>query len=153
MSIAFIDLRQALDTVWPIGLFYKHLKQNVPSKIYYVIFSMYNDTTCRIDFNNWPLSISGMKKGNVLSNLLFNYFIDDVIQKLRDKKHDPEVLGNTTISILSYADDIVLISENKEGFQNCLDTLYDYCTLWNLQVNDDKSKIIVLNSKGITFPK
>jgi hypothetical protein len=37
-----------------------------------------------------------------------------------------------------------MLSESKEGLQNSLDELYRYCSNWKLQVNTDKSKIIVL---------
>ena len=44
-----------------------------------------------------------------------------------------------------------MLSESKEGLQNSLDELYRYCSNWKLQVNTDKSKIIVFNSNGRTF--
>ena len=44
-----------------------------------------------------------------------------------------------------------MLSESKEGLQNSLDELYRYCSNWKLQVNTDKSKIIVSNSNGRTF--
>jgi flagellin-specific chaperone FliS len=57
------------------------------------------------------------------------------------------------LNILLYADDIVLLSESKGGLQNSLDELYRYCSNWKLQVNSDKSKIIVFNSNGRTLVK
>ena len=56
-----------------------------------------------------------------------------------------------TLNILLYADDIVLLSQSKKGLQNSLNALYDYCDCWKLQVNTDKSKVIVFNSNGKTF--
>ena len=152
---AFIDLRKAFDTVWRIGLFYKLLKQDIPNRIFRVVYSMYTDTMCRIKFTNGLsvpfISERGVKQGDVLSPLLFNYFIDDLTQKLNGDIYDPVVIGNTTVSILLYADDIVLLSQSREGLQNCLNTMYDYCSLWKLHVNADKSKVIVFNSNGKTF--
>ena len=116
---------------------------------------MYIDTACRIKCNNgisvpFP-SESGVKQGDVLSPLLFNFFIDDLTQELTGSAFDPVVIGNTSTNILLYADDIVLLSQSKEGLQNCLNTLYDYCSVWKLQVNIDKSKVIVFNSNGKSF--
>jgi hypothetical protein len=68
---AFIDLRKAFDTVWREGLFYLLLKYNFPSKIFKMIYSMYQDTHCRIQFQNGIspefLSTCGVKQGGVLS--------------------------------------------------------------------------------------
>ena len=61
---------------------------------------------------------------------------------------NPVVIGDVSLNILLYADDIVLLSESKEGLQNSLDELYRYCSNWKLQINSDKSKIIVFKSNG-----
>ena len=55
------------------------------------------------------------------------------------------------LNTLLYADDIVLLSDSKEGLQNCLNALSNYCSSWKLQVNTEKSKVIVFNSIGKSF--
>jgi hypothetical protein len=52
-----------------------------------------------------------------------------------------------------YADDIVLISESAKGLQNCLNKLSNYCDMWNLSVNIDKSKVILFNKSGRVIKK
>ena len=47
-----------------------------------------------------------------------------------------------------YADDIVVISETKEGLQKCLTKLGAYTKKWDLQLNPDKTKIIVFQKYG-----
>ena len=47
-----------------------------------------------------------------------------------------------------FADDIVLLSESEDGLQSSLDVLSTFCSNWKLQVNVDKSKILVFNSIG-----
>ena len=44
-----------------------------------------------------------------------------------------------------YADDLVLMSQIKEGLQKCLDRLYEYCQKRKLVVNTDKTKIMIFN--------
>jgi len=46
---------------------------------------------------------------------------------------------------LSWADDLVIISQSKIGLQNCLDKLKEYCKKWQLNVNIDKTKIMILS--------
>ena len=49
-----------------------------------------------------------------------------------------------------YADDIVLLSESKSGLQSSLNILGTYCSNWKLQVNVEKSKVLIFNSNGKT---
>ena len=65
---------------------------------------------------------------------------------------DPITINNIKVSCL-YADDIVLISESAKGLQNCLNKLSNYCDIWNLSVNIDKSKVIIFNKSGRVIKK
>ena len=151
---AFIDLRKAFDTVWREGLFYILLKHKIPYKIFNIIYSMYQDTRCRIKFQNglsqfFP-STCGVKQGDVLSPILFNLFINGLSDDLDNSHTNPLMVGDVTISSLMYADDIILLSETQEGLQKALDVLNCFCISWKLSINKQKSKIMVFNSNGKT---
>ena len=47
-----------------------------------------------------------------------------------------------SVSILLYADDIVLLSDNEAKMQTMLDCLDQWCSNWGLAINFDKSKVI-----------
>lgn len=152
---AFIDLRKAFDTVWRTGLYYKILQEKFPPQISKILISMYTNTSYQIKFENGlgprTLSERGVKQGDVLSPILFNFFINDIVNCLNQPNTDPVVIGNSSVNILLFADDIVLLSESQSGLQTCLDNLHSYCKSWKLEVNTDKSKVIVFNSNGKTF--
>lgn len=150
---AFIDLRKAFDTVWREGLFYKLLNSNISQKLFNILFSMYSNTTSRIKFSDGLGKIfnseCGVKQGDVLSPTLFNIFIDGIVSDLKQNvKCEPVHVNNLNVNCLLYADDIVILSESKSGLQTSLDILYNYCSNWKLQVNVDKSKIMVFNSNS-----
>ena len=43
---------------------------------------------------------------------------------------------------------MILISTSKEGLQNSLNALSDYCKQWKLTLNTKKTKIVIFNAKG-----
>ena len=57
-------------------------------------------------------------------------------------------LLNKNIGCLLYADDLVLISHSKNGWQKQLNILNEYCTEWCLSVNISKTKVIIFNKTG-----
>ena len=60
---------------------------------------------------------------------------------------DDRVYIYLKLFILLNADDKVILSESPEGLQSCLNLYNDYCNQWKLQVNVNKSKIVVF-AKG-----
>lgn len=93
----FIDLKKAFDTVWRERIFYKLIMSNIPANLFRIIHSMYEDTCCRIKFSNgisneFP-STCGVKQGDVLSPLLFNLFLNDLVKSLDSSECDPIVIG------------------------------------------------------------
>ena len=51
--------------------------------------------------------------------------------------------------VILYADDIIILSESKENMQNSLDIFHSYCEMWNLQVNDNKTKVMIFSKRKV----
>ncbi|CAG2256342.1 unnamed protein product [Mytilus edulis] len=64
-----------------------------------------------------------------------------------DNELETELDCYLKLFIILYADDTVLLSESQVDLQKQLDTLSEYCELWKLKVNVQKSKIVIF-SKG-----
>ena len=86
----------------------------------------------------------GVKQGDILSPNIFKIILND-FGTLIDKSEIGTKLSNKSIGCLLYADDLVLISESKQGLQKQLDILDTYCKDWCLTVNINKTKIIIFN--------
>ena len=55
---------------------------------------------------------------------------------------------NNVISILMYADDIVLISESTVELQIMLNSLNSWCCKWRQSINESKTKVIHFRNKN-----
>ena len=91
----------------------------------------------------------GVRQGECLSPFLFAKFVND-IEDFFFYVHGAGVIDSTVFKLflLLYADDITLFSETPEGLQKGLDILKEYGNKWKLNVNTEKSKIIVFRRGG-----
>ena len=94
-----------------------------------------------------------MKQGDSISPTLFNIFINDLNSNFEDAGCEPSTLLNSHVGSLSFADDLLIISESKEGLQNSMNNLGEYCKKWQLSLNVKKTKtMIVQNNCVVSVP-
>ena len=85
---------------------------------------------------------AGVKQGDNLSPLLFNLFINDIIDQFNTTDCSPPSLIESKVGSLLYADDLVIMSTSIEGLQISMQKLHNYCTKWKLNVNMPKTKVM-----------
>lgn len=155
----FVDFKQCFDSIWRIGLWKKLLNENINGKCFNIIKSMYNNIKSKIQTSEGSTPffncVNGVRQGENLSPFLFSIYLNDLEDYLRNRnfkgieKH--ENVDNARmylkLLILLYADDTVIFSDNDIDMQNALNSFKDYCDIWKLTVNVDKTKIIIF-SKG-----
>ncbi len=147
---AFVDFQKAFDWVDRDLLFLKLLLNNIDGKTYSAVKSMYSNTTASIKFNDmytkWFDCSSGVRQGDVLSTTLFSIYINDLAKEINELGLGVPV-GDIKLSILLYADDIALITENENDLQSMLDKLNEWCVKWRMKVNETKTNIIHFRNK------
>ena len=57
-------------------------------------------------------------------------------------------LDEITFILMLFADDMVILGKDRDDLQKSLDRLEHYCNKWGLQVNTEKTKIIVFRKRG-----
>lgn len=120
-------------------------------KIYNVIKAIYSNCLYAVKseqhVSNEFQSTTGVKQGCNLSPVLSNLYQND-LYTIFDETCKPIKLGeNTEINMLSFADDLVVLSETKEGLQKCLEKLENYCYKWGLTLNTIKTKCMIFSQK------
>jgi hypothetical protein len=79
--------------------------------------------------------------------LLFLFFINDIIDDISTDTADGIVtLIDYLIYLILFADDTVLFGKTPEILQHLLDKLFIYCRKWNIEVNTDKTKVVVFRN-------
>ena len=108
--------------------------------------SLYRSVQCSDKVNGidseWFNVTTGLRQGCILSPLLFNLLSNDIIQEINSAKCGVKYNGTDELSILMYADDIMLISDSEVKLQQMLHRLNLWCARWCLTINTDKSKVI-----------
>jgi hypothetical protein len=146
----FIDLRKAFDSVWRTALLYKLCKMGVGKSFYRVIKQQYLNTKSSLKhkdhISDYFDITRGVKQGDSLSPTLFNIFINDITKGLEDDNSSPLELINSKLGSLLFADDLLLLSESKEGLQNSLNKVSMFCENWQLSLNINKTKSMVFST-------
>ena len=144
----FVDFQKAFDIIWHDALLLKLYNIDIQRKCFQTIReSPYQELICVYE-NNRGFSreihvLKGVHQGNTLSPTLFNIFRNDITTVMTGN-HSPSIKNDTVqIPCLLNADGIVILSETKIGLQNKSDRLCHYCHAWDLQINRDKTKVII----------
>ncbi len=142
----FVDLEKAFDWINRDMLLFKLLSHNIDGKIYKAIQSLLITTEASIKLSEnlqtgWFSNDFGVRQGDSISPTLFSFYINDLVQVLKERCNTVKV-GDIVLNSLLYADDMVLISESETGLQNLLNELSNWCYKWHLKVNESKTKVM-----------
>jgi hypothetical protein len=86
-------------------------------------------------------------QGCQLSPLLFLFYIDKLTEYLCDVEGShPPAFGAHEIPLLMYADDVAILSTSVGGLQKLLNKLEAFCEDWDMEVNIQKSKVMVFKN-------
>ena len=147
---AFIDMEKAFDFLDRNLLLYRLLLYKIDGKLFKSIRALYGHTSACVklnaNFSSWFMSNCGVRQGDSLSPILFALYINDLAREIIDLNKGIK-LDNINISILLYADDIVLISESEQNLQDMLDYMHRWCFKWKLKLNVDKSSVVHFRPK------
>ena len=100
------------------------------------------------NMTDWFNVDSGLKQGCILSSIMFNIYVNSLIDDINALNIGIDI-DNEKLAILLYADDVVLLAENEKDLQKMLDVLYFWCKNNALYVNVNKSKIMHFRNPSV----
>ena len=148
MFICSLDAEKCFDSIWHDGLFYK-LIEILPLSHWLFLYQLYGSLQATV---RWDGGISayfrvtrGTKQGSILSPVLFNIFINDLLQELTSSDLGIKI-GSSTFNSFAYADDVTLLSLCCKDLQ----LLIDLCESYAFGIN--KTKCIIAGRMPFKSP-
>jgi exonuclease III len=158
LHMIFVDFRKAFDSVSRALLPSILEAYGVPLPLRVAICSLYENTSAAVRTRDGTTdrftTESGVLQGDVLAPFLFTLYIDIAlraaipsdedgfeVERRRSSRYAAKLL-----SVLAYADDLVLISSTWRGAQRMLSRLEAVCKGLGLVINTDKTKSMSFNS-------
>ena len=152
--VAFIDYRKAFDSVRRDVLWKVLREKGISDKMINMIRGIYKKVEGSVRYGTKTSEAFecpiGLRQGCVMSPLLFSLLISKVSDEINRKgKHGYQFLpGTPEIKNLMFADDISAISMTPTGLQHTLTVLEETSRELGLQINLDKTKVIVFRAGG-----
>ena len=143
---AFIDFRKAFDWVNRDLLLYKLVTSfDIHGRLFNTLSTIYSSSNSQLRLNgiltnSFNVS-SGVRQGDVMSPILFSMFLNDLATGVKNLNCGVDINGSD-VSILLYADDIVLIAPTEQKLQKMLHFISNWCRKWRMAINTDKTKAI-----------
>jgi hypothetical protein len=157
----FIDIKKAYDTVWHAGLMAKLQRCGIHGSMYRALGSLYAgcESTIRLGaqlgFTDFFPIETGVRQGCILSPLLYSLWINDLAVLLKRAPHGGVPLGHgTRLTVLLYADDIVLLSEDEAGqsLSELMGIVHTYARRWRFEINHGKCGLMCFRPSGSALP-
>ena len=146
LSVVFLDLAKAFDTVRHDSIARALRRFAVPNEVIQAILNTYEGAATTISNSTEstrPIGIlNGVKQGDPLSPLLFNLVMDELITEVDSLDVGIDV-GGTKVGILAFANDLVLLTQNPGDMQVLLNRATKFFDDHGLKVNAAKCQSLL----------
>ena len=147
LTVLFIDLAKAYDSIPHEYLWAKMEDLGIDKKFIKIVKQVYSDSSVQVLVNGHLTDHikleQGIKQGCILSPLLFALYISGMGHTLEKSPLGCKIF-NTIISALLYVDDLILIGANKESLSSLLTITQAHLEWLGMNINCDKSNIMTI---------
>ena len=115
-------------------------------KIVKVIENYYRNNEVKFTLGSiqtgWMTNNVGVRQGCVMSPTLFNIYLEELLVRIRLSGRGIKIGSDRLVGCLAYADDVVLMSENKAEMDEMLQIVNQYGKEWGLKFSPHKCKVM-----------
>ena len=142
VRIVWLDLKNAFGSA-PHHVMWDMMKRlDVPDYFRNICEEIYTGSTQRIRTKDGYTDdipvLRGIKQGCPLSPLLFNLLLEGILPKLNQMNGGYRFKNGSVVKVLAYADDLCIMSHQKESLQEMLDELCKFFEWAGLSLNPSK---------------
>ncbi|KAJ4447112.1 hypothetical protein ANN_09112 [Periplaneta americana] len=143
----FIDFKNAYDSVKREVLYNILIEYGIPKKLVRLIKMCLNETYSRVSIGQilsdaFPIHC-GLKQGDALSPLLFNFALEYAIRKVQDNRQGLELSG--LHQLLAYADEVNMLGENPQTIRENTGILSEASKAIGFEINPEKTKYMIMS--------
>ena len=152
VHMVFLDMAKAFDSVSRDTMSRALVRVGVPAPMREVIMSGFDGASTDLKYKGCKLGEveqkRGVRQGDPLSPFLFNLVLDEALEKIAASPFGV-TLGNdddspVRVSVLAFADDLVLMAETRDGLQALVDDVTQSLKAGGLVVNPNKCRSLSL---------
>ena len=144
--VSYIDFYKCFDVIDRNLLFFKLTEYGIDGKMYRTIKQMYSNTSSCVNVNGklteWFSTENGCRQGDVTSPTAFSILINGLLKELNSTGIGVKIDTSLIVSVLAFADDIVLLAESAEDLQKLVDVVHRWSSKWRFIINPEKSQIV-----------
>ena len=148
----FVDLSKAFDTVDHSLLGQIMIQRGIPPDVIYLLMHYIRNQKARVLWNGekgqYFYIEKGVRQGGILSPMLFKLYIDHILKEILEMNIGCK-LGLLRVNIIAYADDIVLLANNKENLSKLYESFKLKIRSMGLVINQNKSKCMIFKREGL----
>ena len=150
--VCYVDYEKAFDRVQWNKLMRVLERIGVDERDRQLIRNLYMQQTVKVRVggeNSKPGVLGrGVRQGCPLSPLLFNIYIQALIEEALENSEDGVRVGGTQVNAIRFADDQAMTSSSNTGLQRMMDSLNRTSSEYGMRINIKKTKIMRMSRKG-----
>ena len=148
--VTAVDASKAFDRLDHSVLVRKLVSRKVPACFTRIISCWYSKLYSSVRWHSVLSAefrvLCGVRQGGILSPILFNLYVDELIKKLRGIG-DGCYVSSCFVGCIMYADDLLLVSPTIAGLQRMLNVCSDFGASCNIMFNPAKTISVAIGNR------